>query len=953
MNKKLMSVLMIVVVFSMISLVSAVNLYVDTGGDDLNGCELGSACLTIQRAFDIAVSGDIIKVNAGTYSEGLTINTSSVTIYSSGGAIATTINGSIDIQDNAGGFIMGGSNGKGFTIENNTLNVSAPIVLITLAGGANNIEFSHNVINTSNELVNGSNHSTFGIVIKTLAMENLTLFNNTFYLGNESDEAIASDETVLVSGLNITLNIFNAENAGFYAAALSITQLDVSTVNSYFRNNTVNDAKQGIAIGNVTDDYGFVGGAGYFEINENVFWSVNTSVDIISMNTSSNESFQNISILDNNFSVGYTGVAINGSIVDTTNTITGTIHQGNFSITGNIFENNVLGVNAINTTNTAVNAENNYWNHITGPGGALILDTGKGGSGGGDNVTTGVDFSPWCADNVTCAVTSNVKVSNDTFGINNFTSIKDAVGNASAGDIIEIGAGLFNEGNTTINEELTLIGVGVTTEIIADAGDSIFNITIRNVELRDLNLTIANPTKDFSDHDFTEERMAIHINANGVTINNTVIRTSGNRSHGIKVGAGNYTNVTHYVTSNEAGFDDITIVDNNITTIDISISILSVPTNTTDVHSGWNITRNIITSTRGKAMQLNDVNNSEISYNNFTSTNYSLGNVVIASVFNNISSILFLNNLLNYTFNDTSNAVLAMSEYSTNNLLDITIEYNTIQNFGNATGLWFNGGGSTGASIIAEHNIFENDDYTEGYGVQNNGSVAIDVSPNYWGNTTGPGGNGTNGGAMVNGLATYDPWYTAIALTTISEPPAAVTTTDDGSGSGGGGSVIVKWKNTYVVNDEDFIAGYSKELGEKGRIRVKVDGKTHHVGVTEITASTVTIEVASEHVTATLSIGDERKFDVTEDGFYDISVILNSIANNKAVVTVKSINEQITVALEEEQVAQEEEAVEQKEEDIAKEEESKYLWIWIVVIVLILIIVGGGFGVKHSRKKRK
>ena len=46
----------------------------------------------------------------------------------------------------------------------------------------------------------------------------------------------------------------------------------------------------------------------------------------------------------------------------------------------------------------------------------------------------------------------------------------------------------------------------------------------------------------------------------------------------------------------------------------------------------------------------------------------------------------------------------------------------------------------------------------------------------------------------------------------------------------------------------------------------------------------------------TLNIGDLKKFDITDDGFYDLSVKLNSITTPKINLTIQSIKEQIVVS---------------------------------------------------------
>ena len=60
-----------------------------------------------------------------------------------------------------------------------------------------------------------------------------------------------------------------------------------------------------------------------------------------------------------------------------------------------------------------------------------------------------------------------------------------------------------------------------------------------------------------------------------------------------------------------------------------------------------------------------------------------------------------------------------------------------------------------------------------------------------------------------------------------------------------------------------------------------------------ITTNKVTIIISSDPITLDLSTGETKKVDINNDGTYDLSVKLNSIANGKADVTVKKISESI------------------------------------------------------------
>jgi len=151
---------------------------------------------------------------------------------------------------------------------------------------------------------------------------------------------------------------------------------------------------------------------------------------------------------------------------------------------------------------------------------------------------------------------------------------------------------------------------------------------------------------------------------------------------------------------------------------------------------------------------------------------------------------------------------------------------------------------------------------------------------------------------------------------------------------------------TYIISEAQFTEGYSKQLAKYDKIKVPVGTEKHIVEINEVSAEKVTIKISSTPQEATLVIGDERKFDVTNDGYYDIYVKLNSIADNKANVSIKSIYEKISEASKSEEQKKEQEAVSGADETITTG--NAKLW-WIIGIVVVLVLAGIGYGVKKKR----
>ena len=160
----------------------------------------------------------------------------------------------------------------------------------------------------------------------------------------------------------------------------------------------------------------------------------------------------------------------------------------------------------------------------------------------------------------------------------------------------------------------------------------------------------------------------------------------------------------------------------------------------------------------------------------------------------------------------------------------------------------------------------------------------------------------------------------------------------------------VMWTETYPVSEEEFTAGYNQELSVKNRLQINISNETHYVGVSELTNSTIIVNISSEPQIATLYIGDTRRFEVNEDNYYDINVTLNfiNISSNKANITIILVHDEITNQTITEEQTKEENA--QKEENM---DNQKKLWYYLIVgFVIILIITVAIYLIKNIKKRK-
>ena len=168
-------------------------------------------------------------------------------------------------------------------------------------------------------------------------------------------------------------------------------------------------------------------------------------------------------------------------------------------------------------------------------------------------------------------------------------------------------------------------------------------------------------------------------------------------------------------------------------------------------------------------------------------------------------------------------------------------------------------------------------------------------------------------------------------------------------GGGGGSSVKIYWTKTIVISEEEFREGYTKAIIVKTRIMTRIKGEDHYIGIRNISTMRVIIEIASNPQNVTFEIGEEKKFDLDSDSYYDLYVKLNSIGDNDANITVKEINEPIpSEAVPEADIGDENPASQGETESISTTKTKKWGIILVVVIILGLIFFKTR---KHKRKR--
>ncbi len=166
----------------------------------------------------------------------------------------------------------------------------------------------------------------------------------------------------------------------------------------------------------------------------------------------------------------------------------------------------------------------------------------------------------------------------------------------------------------------------------------------------------------------------------------------------------------------------------------------------------------------------------------------------------------------------------------------------------------------------------------------------------------------------------------------------SVTSPPGSSGGSGGSSSSSFYTKTIPKNGAEFSTQgtITQDLKVKERIKLLIDGDTHHIGVRAISSGKVTIEVTSNPQTFDLTAGQMRKIDADSNGVYDMVVELVSVTGTTARIKTYSISETVP----EDQV--DDEAADDEEEDSEEpesEDKGSTVWIWVLVAVVLVILV--------------
>ncbi len=167
------------------------------------------------------------------------------------------------------------------------------------------------------------------------------------------------------------------------------------------------------------------------------------------------------------------------------------------------------------------------------------------------------------------------------------------------------------------------------------------------------------------------------------------------------------------------------------------------------------------------------------------------------------------------------------------------------------------------------------------------------------------------------------------------------------SSGGGGGS-------TYTAPGQLSGAGLTKTFYPGEALTFTIAGATHSFLLLSISYDLkyVTVQLASAPQKATMAVGDEKKFDLNNDSYYDVDVRVNNISRMRAEFTIKTINESTTASIiigaKNETTAAPSTVGEKIEQKVGQATQAatqaakggKGAWIfWIITIIVLLAVI--------------
>ena len=120
---------------------------------------------------------------------------------------------------------------------------------------------------------------------------------------------------------------------------------------------------------------------------------------------------------------------------------------------------------------------------------------------------------------------------------------------------------------------------------------------------------------------------------------------------------------------------------------------------------------------------------------------------------------------------------------------------------------------------------------------------------------------------------------------------ASTTSGGAGGGAGGGGGTGA----VYNVFENQLAQGYTIDLKANSLVNFAIGEEQHKLDLVSVNVDDILIAVSSTPEVAILKVNETKKFELTNDDYYDLKVRLNYVKAGKASITLTSIYEKIVI----------------------------------------------------------
>ena len=94
-----------------------------------------------------------------------------------------------------------------------------------------------------------------------------------------------------------------------------------------------------------------------------------------------------------------------------------------------------------------------------------------------------------------------------------------------------------------------------------------------------------------------------------------------------------------------------------------------------------------------------------------------------------------------------------------------------------------------------------------------------------------------------------------------------------------------------TISDNEFSQGINLQLKQNNEAKFIIDNEEHTIKVNSVSGDSVNLIIQSDPIQISIKVGETKKFDLDNDGFYDLQVKLNRIVKGVPEIYIKEIHE--------------------------------------------------------------